>query len=243
MRGWVYVMTCRAMPGLVKVGATTKDPFARASELRGSNNPHGFQVEYDVLVIEPFMLERAAHERLAHCREEGDGQAVEFFRCAVDAAVLAIRSLTRGQHIVESFHKADRELILAEEREVQRLAEMERSRVERALTQERLQKAQAEEQERSRLAEEQQRCAAEQTAREAHEERKRVRAAWIAEQERRLRITFSNKLVVTNGLRMLSEHRLVMCSNCNRPLLSPFPVFDGITCDGCGSRTVIPPTN
>lgn len=241
MRGWVYVMTCRAMPELVKVGATTKDPFARAKELRGTSNPHRFEVEYDVLVQDPFLLERATHERLVYCREAGDGQAIEFFRCAVEEAVTAIRSLTRGGHISESFHKADRESILAREHEERQRVKLAQMRAEQEADQEQLRKAQAEERERTRLAEEQQRRIAEQAMLEAREERRRVRAVWEADQERRLRAAYSNKLVINNGLRMLAERRLTLCARCSRPLLSALPVYDSIICDGCGSQVVIPP--
>jgi len=33
MKGWVYVITNKAMPSLVKVGFLTKDPGLRAKEL------------------------------------------------------------------------------------------------------------------------------------------------------------------------------------------------------------------
>jgi len=44
IRGWVYVMTNKSMPGLVKIGYSTKDPSARADELgtRGTKGTLGY---------------------------------------------------------------------------------------------------------------------------------------------------------------------------------------------------------
>jgi hypothetical protein len=47
MKGWVYVITNLAMPGLVKVGYSRKDPELRAAELNSTGTPHPFVVEYE----------------------------------------------------------------------------------------------------------------------------------------------------------------------------------------------------
>ncbi|MGP8777143.1 GIY-YIG nuclease family protein [Pseudomonas aeruginosa] len=45
--GFVYVLTSPAMPGLYKVGATTRSPRQRAEELsRGTGVPHEFEVAF-----------------------------------------------------------------------------------------------------------------------------------------------------------------------------------------------------
>ncbi len=86
MRGWVYVMTNKSMPGLVKVGFSTKDPSFRAQELCGTGHPHPFLVEYDALVEGPRLVEQAVHRELARYHE-----SKEFFRVAVELAVQAIQ--------------------------------------------------------------------------------------------------------------------------------------------------------
>ena len=42
MKGWVYVISNQAMPDLVKVGFSTKDPTLRASELNHTGSPHPY---------------------------------------------------------------------------------------------------------------------------------------------------------------------------------------------------------
>lgn len=86
LRGWVYVITNKAMPGLVKVGYSTKDPTLRAKELDGTGVPHAFEVIYDALVLHPREVERKAHKILAEFRE-----GKEWFRCSVEVSVRAIR--------------------------------------------------------------------------------------------------------------------------------------------------------
>jgi hypothetical protein len=93
IRGWVYILTNKAMPGLVKVGFSTKDPSLRASELEGTGLPHPFVVAYDVLVLEPRDVEQQTHAGLKDARE-----AKEFFRVSVSEAVAAVRAAISGQN-------------------------------------------------------------------------------------------------------------------------------------------------
>lgn len=85
IRGWVYVLSNRAMPGLVKVGFSTKDPVLRTAQLDGTGLPHPFEVEYDALVSDPRDVEQLLHERLADTRE-----AKEFFRASVEVVTEAL---------------------------------------------------------------------------------------------------------------------------------------------------------
>jgi hypothetical protein len=104
-RGWVYVLTNRAMPGLVKVGFSSKDPTSRVSELSGTGVPHPFELEYDALVVNPHEIEKLVHRRLAPYRE-----AKEFFRTEPRVAVFVIRDVVSaipGQLIVESWRKEE----------------------------------------------------------------------------------------------------------------------------------------
>ena len=88
IRGWIYVLTNKAMPGLVKIGFSTKDPMLRVEELSGTGLPFAFDLEYDALVSEPRDVEQKVHKRLVGCRE-----AKEFFRIDVRTAVATIREV------------------------------------------------------------------------------------------------------------------------------------------------------
>ena len=64
IRGWIYVMTNKSMPGLVKIGFSTKDPTLRAGKL-GTGSPGKYEIVYDVLVYEPQSIEQRVHKEVA----------------------------------------------------------------------------------------------------------------------------------------------------------------------------------
>ena len=85
MKGWVYVITNKAMPGLVKVGYSTKDPELRARELDGTHLPHPNQVTYEILIDNPQQIEQQTHRALSRYKERnrlpGYNTGQEWFRC------------------------------------------------------------------------------------------------------------------------------------------------------------------
>lgn len=97
MKGWVYIITNKSMPELLKVGFSTKDPELRAEELHTTGVPHRFVVEYDALVNEPFEVEQKAHALL-----KGYHENKEWFRCDIATAIIAIRQAANGSIILES---------------------------------------------------------------------------------------------------------------------------------------------
>lgn len=96
MRGWVYVITTKSMPHLVKVGFSTKDPAIRARELANTGTPHPYVVVYDALVHGPRGAERQIHAKLSHVRE-----GKEWFKCSVAEAVSAIKETLREGVLLE----------------------------------------------------------------------------------------------------------------------------------------------
>lgn len=88
VRGWVYVITNKAMPGLHKVGFSTKDPVLRAEELGHTGAPHPYAVVYDALVENAYDVEQGVH-RLLNDKREGK----EWFRCSMDDAIEAIQKI------------------------------------------------------------------------------------------------------------------------------------------------------
>lgn len=106
MKGYVYVISNpKAMPGLIKVGCSLKDPELRAKELSGTASPHPYIVEYEMLVKDaPEQIEKQAHK---HLRGKHEGK--EWFRCSAEEAVVAIRFVAGEAKIQEFYKKADRE--------------------------------------------------------------------------------------------------------------------------------------
>lgn len=105
LRGWVYVITNEAMPGLVKIGYSMKDPWLRASELANTGAPHPYKVAYDALAFDPRDIEQAAHQRL-NALQSGK----EWFRCSIEDAISAILAVSElgGETaiLVETRHQA-----------------------------------------------------------------------------------------------------------------------------------------
>jgi T5orf172 domain len=104
VRGWVYVISNEAMPDLVKVGFSTKDPNIRAGELGGTGVPHPYVVEYDALVNAPRDVEQKIHQALEDCRVDVSTDTPvgkEWFRCSRNVAIVTIRELTEGTRITE----------------------------------------------------------------------------------------------------------------------------------------------
>lgn len=132
MKGWVYVISNRAMPDLVKVGFSTKDPKLRAEELGHTGSPHPYVVEYEVLVEDPMLMEQEAH-RLLSAKHE----AKEWFRCSTEMAVSAIRKCVGSRLIIENLFYVDRAGLAAldAEEEVKLAAEAEKVKRRRELEQ------------------------------------------------------------------------------------------------------------
>lgn len=123
VKGWVYVISNDAMPGLVKVGFSSKDPDLRASELNHTGSPHPYIVDYEVLTEHPRDIEQRVHRKLSEYRE-----GREWFRCAPEFAVSAVQQIVGDGAIVESFKRADR----LKAAEIRRQHEGEKENQERA---------------------------------------------------------------------------------------------------------------
>ena len=85
--GWLYLMTNPAMPGLVKVGMTTRSPEERAQELASTGVPMPFTVAAAWPVDDVRAAESAAHAALARHRVD---DAREWFRLSADQAIAAL---------------------------------------------------------------------------------------------------------------------------------------------------------
>ncbi len=102
MAGWVYIVTNKAMPGIVKVGYTERHPNERVREFNRTGVPYGYVVEYAIQVAEPYQLEQDAHCTLSSCRA-----GKEWFKCTVAHATsviqmharLLLREIIKGQEV------------------------------------------------------------------------------------------------------------------------------------------------
>lgn len=129
MEGFVYVMSNELMPGVLKVGYTTRTPDARALEMSSHEAvPVRMKVEYyafvDAAVSE---IESRAHRQL-----QDFSVAKEWFRCDVPTAIFAVRQSCEGRLRHEKIHYVDpAELRRREEREArERQASEARTRVD-----------------------------------------------------------------------------------------------------------------
>jgi hypothetical protein len=86
-RGYVYVLSNPAMPGIVKIGRSQSGGKQRAGQLYTTGVPVPFFLEFEMLVDDPESIEIAAHETLARYRVNGSR---EFFACEIDEAVQAV---------------------------------------------------------------------------------------------------------------------------------------------------------
>ena len=88
---WVYVLSNKTMPNLVKIGYTDKTPDKRAEQVsRGTGVPVKFSVEFAFRCFNAHALEYEIHKYLDQYRVNNDR---EFFQLTVDEAKEAIQKL------------------------------------------------------------------------------------------------------------------------------------------------------
>lgn len=81
-KGWVYIIINEAMPGLIKVGYSLRDPKIRAQELDNTGSPFSYEVAYEGLVMNPAEIESITHQQLEKLRA-----GKEWFRCSIKEAI------------------------------------------------------------------------------------------------------------------------------------------------------------
>lgn len=93
--GWVYILTNPAMPGLVKIGLTTRSPTERMAELtKATGVPEPFVMVWNRAVRDCGQVEETAHRMLKDRRVH---QGREFFRCDPATAQQVIEAAAGGQ--------------------------------------------------------------------------------------------------------------------------------------------------
>ena len=91
LRGVVYVLSNPSMPGLVKIGHTTRDIESRVAELSsGTSVPERFRIEATFASPNPSGDEAKVHELLKAAKRS---QGREFFELGVDRAIEIVRKV------------------------------------------------------------------------------------------------------------------------------------------------------
>lgn len=92
--GWVYVMVSAAMPGILKIGATTDDPLLRAKQLSAATAaPMPFAVAYSRFVSDCNAVESRLHD---HFDAERVNDGREFFTTPLHRVILALDQMADG---------------------------------------------------------------------------------------------------------------------------------------------------
>lgn len=93
--GWVYAVSNQSMPGILKIGRTSRDPDVRIREMNArTETPTPFRVESVVRTSNAGWTEREVHDLLA-ARRVNDRR--EFFRVSPEEASAAMRTVAARQ--------------------------------------------------------------------------------------------------------------------------------------------------
>lgn len=101
MKGWIYIISNKAMPSVIKIGWSSKDPKERAQEL-GTGAPFPYTVEYEALLDNPKEVEKLAHEMLAFVKA-----GKEWFECDVPVAMKAVKKICETRKVYFENHSTD----------------------------------------------------------------------------------------------------------------------------------------
>jgi hypothetical protein len=82
--GWIYIFSNSAMPGLLKIGYSNRDPELRIKEIDGTGIPIPFSILYWAMVNEPYSIEQSIHQLLSEYRINKDR---EFFKLSDEEAL------------------------------------------------------------------------------------------------------------------------------------------------------------
>jgi hypothetical protein len=94
MKGYVYILTNPSMPGIVKIGRTTRSVHGRAGELYQTGVPTPFEVAHYIATPDCVDLERRMHALFA---EQRVGSDREFFSVEAGYAGQCLAETQREQ--------------------------------------------------------------------------------------------------------------------------------------------------
>ncbi len=126
MRGFVYVLSNKAMPGLLKVGYTTRSIYDRIDELNSTGVPTSFVIEFYFEVDNAQRGESLLHRALSKHHYEK-----EFFKVSVEKVVQESKRLISSDvFVVYGVHGRSKDSFLSveEQEEIRRQAEKLRAK-------------------------------------------------------------------------------------------------------------------
>lgn len=97
-QGYIYIATNKAMPGLVKIGMTSKHPSKRLKELYTTGVPYPFKLRYEQRVKDPRNTEQLLHQLLSNHRVT---RKREFFEIDPDSAIRVTERTVRSMRTVQ----------------------------------------------------------------------------------------------------------------------------------------------
>ena len=83
-QGYIYILSNKSFPNIIKIGSTMRDPVIRANELSDTSVPFPYHVEYKILTINCEILEKIVHNKLSKHRVDLER---EFFNCSIKNAI------------------------------------------------------------------------------------------------------------------------------------------------------------
>lgn len=95
MQGFVYVMSNQSMPGIVKIGRTSRNPIDRAAELFSTGVPRPFDIRFVAYSTQSDQLEQAAHN---HFREDRLNPNREFFERELTDVIEWLANIAVGRY-------------------------------------------------------------------------------------------------------------------------------------------------
>ncbi len=100
--GYIYILSNSAMPGILKIGRTDRQPELRARELRTTGVPHPFTLEHYVEVENSALAEKQLHQRL---QEQGARISTdrEFFSIDLSEAISALNIFAKNKSLEPDF--------------------------------------------------------------------------------------------------------------------------------------------
>lgn len=98
MVGYIYVLSNDSIPGLYKIGCTSRSPYERANELYTTGVPTEFNVEYYIKVDGYETIEKNTHRQLINFNK-----SKEWFSCDLYTCISTIKKMCYNLRIYDEY--------------------------------------------------------------------------------------------------------------------------------------------